>query len=62
MNCPFRNSKNIKKDLSFKNMEVNNETTNFGKCYEKECPFFAKTKDCSNFCLRGRAKINTEDI
>ena len=36
MICPFRNSKNIKKDLSFKNMEVTTETTNFGKCYEKD--------------------------
>ena len=62
MICPFRNSKNIKKDLSFKNMVVTTETTHFGKCYEKECPFFTKTKDGSKICLRGRAKINIEDI
>ena len=47
MICPFRNSKNIKKDLSFKNMEITTETTNFGKCYEKECPFFV----CKKFLL-----------
>ena len=62
MICPNKKSKNVKKDLSFKNMEVTTETTNFGKCYEKECPFFVKTKDGSKICLRGRAKINTEDI
>ena len=29
MICPFRNKKKVKKDLSFKNMEVTTETTNF---------------------------------